>query len=72
MCWEAVMALVTRPAWVLELKRKLPEPYTLEEMARIRQSAGAIRRLNAGKRWPAGTFQRRLDLAHAGDEGDSG
>ena len=64
------MALETKPAWVLELRRKLSEPYTPEEMARIRQSVRTIRRLNAGKRWPAGAFQRLLDMAHAEDEAD--
>jgi hypothetical protein len=64
------MALDTKPAWVLELKKKLEQPYTPEEMERIRQSVRTIERLNAGKRWPRGTFQHLLDMAKAEDDQD--
>ena len=62
------MALDTKPAWVLELKKKLEQPYTPEELERMRRSFAAIDRLNAGKVWPKGTFQRLLDLAQAEDK----
>jgi hypothetical protein len=58
----------TRPAWVAELKRELARPYTPEELERARKAVQAIRRRNAEKPWPPGTFQRLLDLAQAEDE----
>ncbi|MGH2369673.1 MAG: hypothetical protein ACRDI2_15925, partial [Chloroflexota bacterium] len=62
------MALETKPAWVQELKKQLEQPYTEEEMQRIRESFEIVDRINAGKTWPPGTFQRLLDMAHAEDE----
>jgi hypothetical protein len=64
--------LVTRPAWVAELKRDLARPYTAQEMAQAQKAVHAIRRRNAEKPWPPGTFQRLLDLAHAEDEAEDG
>lgn len=65
------MAIQTEPAWVLELKKKLAQPYTEDEKARIRRSLEAADRINAGKTWPPGTFQRLLDMARAEDEDES-
>ncbi len=61
------MARETRPAWVVELKRTLARPYTPEELARLREWDARIERLNAGRSWPPGTFQRLLDLVRAED-----
>lgn len=62
----------TRSAWVAELKKDLAQPYTKQELAQARKAVRAIRRRNAEKPWPSGTFQRLLDLAHAEDEAEDG
>lgn len=64
------MALETKPAWMLELKKQLEQPYTPEELERIRLSFETVDRLNAGKTWPPGTYERLLEMARAEDSVD--
>jgi hypothetical protein len=66
------VALETKPAWAAELKRKLSQPYTVEEQAQVQSVVRAIRQHRAEKPWAPGTFQRLLDLTNAEDEADVG
>jgi hypothetical protein len=56
------MTLETEPAWAVELGKKLSQAYTQEELARLTEWADSIARLNQGQDWPAGTFERLLNL----------
>lgn len=62
------MATKTKPAWVEEIERQAAQPYTPDELARIRAWVETVERINAGKRWPPGTLQALLDKARAEDD----
>jgi hypothetical protein len=61
------MALETKPAWVAELTKRLAEPYTADELARLREWTDRVKRINGNQVWPPGTFERLLTLAQAED-----
>jgi hypothetical protein len=61
------VALETKPAWAVELETTLAQPYSHDELERLHAWARRIEQVNAGKVWPAGAFQRLLDLARAED-----
>jgi hypothetical protein len=55
------------PTWETELKTTLSQPYTPDELERIKESISLVERLNQSESRAPGTFERLLDLARAED-----